>query len=180
MSVPFTRDVLLLSLAINYGILLVWFLVFVFGHEWLRQLHGKWFRLSNEQFDVLHYGGMAVYKIGVLLFLDELQRFLGCEFAVEKTLYIPRPSLQRSTIEEHLLRSILDDAGQHVEEGPLSLMKRELPTGLDHDASRLVTNLLNDGAHDCARILHSTMRIELASRSIKRPFFWVARNDTIQ
>lgn len=68
MSVEFMRNVLLLSLVINYGILLVWFVVFVFGHERLRHLHGKWFRLSSEQFDALHYGGMAVYKIGVLLF----------------------------------------------------------------------------------------------------------------
>ena len=68
MNVEFTRNVLLLSLVINYCILLVWFLVFVFGHEWLRHFHGKWFRLSHEQFDTLHYGGMAVYKIGVLLF----------------------------------------------------------------------------------------------------------------
>ena len=34
----------------------------------MRHLHGRWFRLSNEQFDTVHYAGMAVYKIGVLLF----------------------------------------------------------------------------------------------------------------
>jgi hypothetical protein len=32
------------------------------------RLHGRWFRLSAEHFDTVHYGGMAVYKIGVLLF----------------------------------------------------------------------------------------------------------------
>ena len=31
-------------------------------------MHGKWFRLSGEQFDALHYGGMAMFKIGILLF----------------------------------------------------------------------------------------------------------------
>jgi hypothetical protein len=30
-------------------------------------LHGRWFRLSVEQFDMLHYAGMSIYKIGVLL-----------------------------------------------------------------------------------------------------------------
>ena len=68
MSLEFTRHVLLWSAVINYGILLVWFLVFMLGHDWLRHLHGRWFRLSDEQFDALHYGSMAVYKIGVLLF----------------------------------------------------------------------------------------------------------------
>jgi hypothetical protein len=32
------------------------------------RLHGRWFRLSEEHFDAIHYAGMAVYKIGVLLF----------------------------------------------------------------------------------------------------------------
>jgi hypothetical protein len=31
------------------------------------RLHGRWFRLSPEQFDAIHYGAMAVYKIGILL-----------------------------------------------------------------------------------------------------------------
>jgi hypothetical protein len=26
------------------------------------------FRLSNEQFDAIHYTGMSIYKIGILLF----------------------------------------------------------------------------------------------------------------
>lgn len=68
MSLELTRHVLLWSTIINYGILLVWFMSFVFGYANVRQLHGKWFRLSNEQFDALHYGGMSIYKIGILLF----------------------------------------------------------------------------------------------------------------
>jgi len=68
MSIEHTRNVLLLCTLINYGILLVWFLVFVFAHDWMRRLHGRWFRLSEEQFDTLHYGGMSIYKIGILLF----------------------------------------------------------------------------------------------------------------
>ena len=46
----------------------MWFCAFVFLHDWMRHLHSRWFRLSNEQFDTVHYAGMAVYKIGVLLF----------------------------------------------------------------------------------------------------------------
>jgi hypothetical protein len=32
------------------------------------RLHGRWFRLSAEQFDALHYAGMAIYKLGIFLF----------------------------------------------------------------------------------------------------------------
>ena len=67
MSIELTRKFLLWCIFINYGILLVWFLVFMFAHDWLRRLHGRWFRLSDEQFDTLHYLGMAIYKIGILL-----------------------------------------------------------------------------------------------------------------
>jgi len=42
--------------------------VFVFAHDWMSRLHGRWFRLSPERFDSIHYAGMAVYKIGILLF----------------------------------------------------------------------------------------------------------------
>jgi len=34
----------------------------------MRRFHGRWFRLSDEQFDALHYLGMLIYKIGILLF----------------------------------------------------------------------------------------------------------------
>jgi hypothetical protein len=68
MSIELTRNLLLLCTLINYGILLIWFLVFVFARGWMRRLHGRWFRLSEEQFDALHYAGMSIYKIGILLF----------------------------------------------------------------------------------------------------------------
>jgi hypothetical protein len=28
----------------------------------------RWFHLSREQFDAIHYGGMSIYKIGIVLF----------------------------------------------------------------------------------------------------------------
>ena len=61
------RTILIWSLVVNYAVLLVWFAVIVFAHDWIYRLHTRWFRLSRETFDALHYGGMAVYKIGTLL-----------------------------------------------------------------------------------------------------------------
>ena len=68
MSVDLTRSFLLWCTVINYGILLVWFLCFTFAHDWLYRMHGRWFHLAREQFDMLHYAGMSIYKLGILLF----------------------------------------------------------------------------------------------------------------
>ena len=68
MSIEVARSVLLWCTVIDYVILMVWFLTFALAKEWLHRMHGRWFRLSGEQFDALHYGGMAVFKIGILLF----------------------------------------------------------------------------------------------------------------
>ena len=46
----------------------IWFLAFVWFHDAILRLHGRWFRLTRERFDAISYGGMAIYKIGVLLF----------------------------------------------------------------------------------------------------------------
>jgi hypothetical protein len=68
MNVETARDFLLWCLVINYGILLWWFLAFRLAHAWMFRLHSRWFNLSEERFDAIHYAGMAVYKVGVLLF----------------------------------------------------------------------------------------------------------------
>jgi hypothetical protein len=46
----------------------VWFVAFVFAHDFMHRIHGRWFRLPRDQFDALHYAGMSVFKIGILLF----------------------------------------------------------------------------------------------------------------
>ena len=61
------RNALLWCAIINYGILLVWFLAFILAHDWMYLFHSKWFRLSVEQFDILHYAGMAIFKVGIIL-----------------------------------------------------------------------------------------------------------------
>jgi hypothetical protein len=62
------RNVLLWCVGINYALLFIWFGVFVFAHDWLHGMHGRWFKLSGETFDAIHYAGLAAYKIGILLF----------------------------------------------------------------------------------------------------------------
>jgi hypothetical protein len=62
------KEFLIYCTATNYGILLVWFGVFTIAHGWLYRLHSRWFKFSPDQFDAFQYAGMALYKIGILLF----------------------------------------------------------------------------------------------------------------
>ena len=59
---------LLVAVAIQYAFLLIWFLAFVFAHDPMYRLHTRWFRISREQFDAIHYLGMAICKVLVLVF----------------------------------------------------------------------------------------------------------------
>ena len=68
MTSDFLCRFLLWSLAVNYLVLIVWFLAFINARAWMRGLHGRWFKLPDAAFDAIHYGGMAAYKIGILLF----------------------------------------------------------------------------------------------------------------
>jgi hypothetical protein len=67
MTVNALKEFLLWSTAINYGVLFLWFGVFVFAHDWLYRMHTRWFKLSVETFDALNYVGVSIYKIGVVL-----------------------------------------------------------------------------------------------------------------
>ncbi|GAB6046671.1 hypothetical protein JCM19379_04940 [Methyloparacoccus murrellii] len=68
MTIPELQAWLLGSLAVNYGLLCLWFAAFAFGHDTLYHLHRRWFRLSVATFDAIHYAGMALFKIGIFLF----------------------------------------------------------------------------------------------------------------
>ena len=67
MTVNELKAFLLWSTAINYGVLFLWFGVFVVAHDWLYRMHTRWFKLSVETFDALNYVGVSIYKIGVVL-----------------------------------------------------------------------------------------------------------------
>ena len=68
MSINVVRNALLWCAAINYVLLMVWFLLFVLPHQWFYRLYARWFRLTAEQFDAINFTGIALYKLGILLF----------------------------------------------------------------------------------------------------------------
>jgi len=68
MTVEIIRDVLAWCSAINFALLLWWFIFFALAHDWIYRIHGRWFTLSVEKFDAIHYAGMAFFKICIFLF----------------------------------------------------------------------------------------------------------------
>lgn len=68
MTLELARTFLLYCTVVDYGILLIWFLAFVFAHELMIGLHSRWFHLRHDQFDALHYAGMSIFKVGIMLF----------------------------------------------------------------------------------------------------------------
>jgi len=66
-------------LIFNYAVLIFWFILFLTAHDALYAFHIRYFNISPESFDTIHYGGMAIYKIGILLFdLSPLIAILCC------------------------------------------------------------------------------------------------------
>jgi hypothetical protein len=68
MSIDVVRNFFLWCAVINYLVLVVWFLLLVLPHQWLYRFWGKWFPLTAERFDAISFAGMALYKMGILLF----------------------------------------------------------------------------------------------------------------
>ncbi len=68
MAIDLVRNAFMWCSIINMGILLWWFLFVVLAHDWVYHFHGKWFKLSVERFDTIHYTGIVFFKILIFVF----------------------------------------------------------------------------------------------------------------
>ncbi len=68
MTIDFSREFLGWCVVINFGLLMWWLAMIIFARDWVHKMHGRWFRLTAEQFDLVHYAGMAFFKIAIFLF----------------------------------------------------------------------------------------------------------------
>jgi hypothetical protein len=68
MTIEMLREFFGWATLINLGILYLWFFFIMFAHDWTYRLHSGWFKFSVERFDSIHYAGMALYKLGILIF----------------------------------------------------------------------------------------------------------------
>ena len=68
MTIEMIRAALGWCSIINIGLLLFWFLIILLAHDWVYNFHSKWFKLSVEKFDEIHYMGIAFFKVAVFVF----------------------------------------------------------------------------------------------------------------
>jgi hypothetical protein len=68
MEIETIRDALFWCFIINYGLLLWWFFFIALAHDWTYRFHSKWFELSVEKFDSIHYAGIALFKLSIIFF----------------------------------------------------------------------------------------------------------------
>ena len=68
MTLEIIRSVFAWCTVMNLVLLLFWFAYFRMAHDWLYRIHGKWFDIPADKFDVIHYGAMAGFKLGIILF----------------------------------------------------------------------------------------------------------------
>ena len=69
LNIETARRIFLWCTVINYSVLLLWSAVFLFAHDWHYGLTTYWFRgVSAAQYDLVMFGGIAFFKILVILF----------------------------------------------------------------------------------------------------------------
>ena len=68
MSIEAVRNALLWCTVINVAVLMVWSLLWALPHEWLYRLTIRSFHLTAEQFNTINFGGIVMYKLGILFF----------------------------------------------------------------------------------------------------------------
>ena len=68
MAIELVQEVLGWCSLINVALLLIWFLFIVFAHDWMFRIHTRWFKLSSEKFDAIHYASIGLFKMTIVIF----------------------------------------------------------------------------------------------------------------
>jgi hypothetical protein len=68
MSLVTLKVALLWCAMFNYSILLLWLVLIIAMHDWFYGICARFFRITLQTFDVVNYGGIAAYKLLILVF----------------------------------------------------------------------------------------------------------------
>lgn len=68
MTLEIVRSILAWCLVFDLLILFLWFGWFVFGRDFIYRMHSKWFPMSVDHFNRIHYAGIAIFKICIIVF----------------------------------------------------------------------------------------------------------------
>ena len=53
---------------INIGVLLTWFIMFIFAKRWYHNLICKWFFIPEDKFDLINYCLMGAFELFIFAF----------------------------------------------------------------------------------------------------------------
>lgn len=68
MNIEMARNALLWCSVIDYGLLILWFLLLMLPHQWMYRLCSRSCGLKSEQFDAVNFAGIVLFKILIILF----------------------------------------------------------------------------------------------------------------
>ena len=68
MTLDTLQAVLGWSSLINFSLLIWWAFFILLAHDWTYKMHSRFFTITKETFDTVHYAGMAFFKLAVLIF----------------------------------------------------------------------------------------------------------------
>ena len=68
MTLEIVRSTLAWCIVIDLILLFWWFGFFVFAKDFVYRKHTKWFPMSKEDFNKIHYSAMAFFKIAIFVF----------------------------------------------------------------------------------------------------------------
>jgi len=68
MDIEILSQFFLWCLVINYTVLLLWFIFVMAASEWTFRIHTKIYHITREQFNLIHYCGMGLYKFLIFIF----------------------------------------------------------------------------------------------------------------
>jgi hypothetical protein len=61
-------EILLRCFLFSLALLIVWFMSYVVGGDWIYSIHSKWFNVSKHEFVLINYYGMALVKLCAVVF----------------------------------------------------------------------------------------------------------------
>ena len=68
MDIATVRAFFMWCTILNGGLLILSFLITAFASDWVYQMHGKWYPISREAFNVVIYSFIGLFKIFFLVF----------------------------------------------------------------------------------------------------------------
>lgn len=67
MDIATVRAFFMWCTIVDAGLLVLSFLMLAFAGDWVYRMHGKWFPMSRETFNVVIYSYLGVFKILIIV-----------------------------------------------------------------------------------------------------------------